>query len=144
MSIVLVKGADGSELRCGRRVQNSWGKFWFVSSTGVVTELVGNINSVNSSYHWLRASRDGPVVTGEFFNGDPDTGAPSSGGLSQATLTQAMMDALEGSTYAGLWIDSVSGVSLVRIRQLLGEQRKLIADIDHPAGGVTSTILATS
>jgi hypothetical protein len=131
MSIVLVKGADGSELRCGRRATNNWGKFWFVSSTGVVTELVGNINTVDSGYHWLRASRNGPVV-------------PASGGLLEVALTQAMIDVLGGSTYAGLWIDSVSGVSLVRIKKILSEQRRLVADIDHPAGGVISTVIASS
>lgn len=112
-----------------------------VSPTGTKTQLTG----MGAATTWNRITKQGSLITREGFTADPRLGATPT---VKTTYTLPAIEATRfaGSLPAGIFnqvISTASGVDDFTLDKVLGEQRRLVADVDHPASGVVSTLVAS-
>lgn len=114
-----------------------------VSPTGWKTQLGAGMGPAAT---WNRITKQGSLLTRERFTADPRLGGAVIG------VTTYDLPIVEATRFAGVLpagvfnevASTTSGMDDLTIDKVLSEQRRLVADIDHPAGGVISTVIASA
>jgi hypothetical protein len=135
--ILIARAADGWKLVFQYTYLNLVEPGGFKTQLGV---------SMGADTIWNRITKQGALITREGFNTDPRLGAAP---VVTTTYNLSTTDTTRfaGVLPAGIWnqvASTTDGMDEVTVEKVLGEQRRLVADIDHPAGGVTSTVIASA